>query len=54
MNDKENGLIDPHRNDWLLEEQSHDWIKAASALILLISAIAAILKHSSEDENWRD
>ncbi len=54
MNDKENGIIDPHRDDWLLEEQSHDWIKAASTLILLISAIAAILRHSSDEENWRD
>ena len=54
MTDKENGLVDPHRNDWLLEEQSHDWIKAASALILLISAIAAILRHSSNEDNWRN
>ena len=38
----------------MIEDTTHDWIKAASALILLISAIAAILKHSSDEENWRD
>lgn len=53
MNDKENEIIDPHRDEWLIEEQTHDWIKAATAAILLISAIAALLKHSTDDENWR-
>ena len=53
MNDKENGLIDPHRDDWLLEEQAHDWIEAATAVILLISSIAAIIKHSSDEDDRR-
>ncbi len=53
MNDKENEIIDPHRDEWLIEEQTHDWIKAATAAILLISAIAALLKHSTDEDDWR-
>ena len=52
MNDQENGIIDPHRDEWRVEEQTHDWIRVASATILLISALAAIFKRW-DDENKR-
>ncbi len=49
----ENRIIDPHRDDWMIEDTTHDWIKAASAAILLISAIAAIIKRYEDSENRR-
>lgn len=46
-------LIDPHRDDFLMEDRTHDWIRAASAAILLISAIAAIIKRYEDSDNRR-
>lgn len=54
MDDYENRLIDPHRDDFLPVDHTQDWIKAATAAILLISAIAAIIKHNTDEEDWRD
>ena len=48
----ENRIIDPHRDEWRIEEETHNWIRAASAAILLISALAAIFKRW-DDENKR-
>ena len=53
MNDKENRIIDPNRDKWRNEEQTHDWIEAATAAILLISAIASIIKRSSDEDGRR-
>ena len=52
--DHNSNIIDPHRNDFLAVDHTQDWIKAATAAILLISAIAAIIKHNSDEDNWRD
>ena len=52
-NDNENRIIDPRRDDYLAVDHTQDWIKAATAAILLISAIAALLKHSTDEDDWR-
>ena len=52
--DNDNRIIDPHRNDLPATDHTNDWIKAATAVILLISAITAIIKHSTDEEDWRD
>ena len=51
--DNENRIIDPHRDEWLIEGNTHDWIKAASAVILLISALAAIFRRWDDESKRR-
>ena len=41
-----NNLIDPWREEMFSDERNSDWVKAAAALILLISAISALINKS--------
>ena len=52
--DHNSNIVDPHRNDFLAVDHTQDWIKAATAAILLISAIAAIISHNADDEKWEE
>ena len=51
--DNENRIIDLHRDDWMIEDNTNDWTKALTAVILLISALAAIIKRNNDENDRR-